>query len=412
MAEPIPPGWNGEQFEAMREIIQQRLGCSEERAIQELQAIWVNLGAQRPHSPPQSPPPPPRPEPTPEPPSPPRSENSGERERTIRIADFQVGMAIDKEIEPIPSKYALDKVKAFEYVQLWYFTKDGFEDARTIPPSQHEGTFGLLKMDAGFALKQVKANGPSKKAVEDENLDWSQVCSAKHNILHATANWPQKYKVALASLFTNLEIKHSKGANPRTLVLYQAVVRRQWHAALRGEVAPFDPGTINSGLIDRLENQIRDHDIAELKKGEAEERERRRERGRGTRRERFPDRRRSSRSASPDAKSATHRFRRSSTSRKTPLSACPICLGRMPHKIRQCKASLLWDGVRKARCTRSDDGRIVDKAGRTLCNNWNQIVGCGDKSTRHVHECSGCGNSSHGAQNCNFAEKAQAEDTS
>ena len=227
MAEPIPPRWNSEQFEAMRGIIQQRLGCSEERAIQELQTIWVNLGAQKPHSPPQSPPPLPRPEPMPGPPSPPRSENSGEQERSIRIADFQVGMPIDKEIEPIPSKYTLDKVKTFEYVQLWYFTKDGLEDARTIPPSQHEGTFGLLKMDTGFTLKQVKANGPSKKAVEDESLDWSQVCSTKHNILHATASWLQKYKVALASLFTNLEIKHSKGANPRTLVLYQAVVRRQ-----------------------------------------------------------------------------------------------------------------------------------------------------------------------------------------
>ena len=71
---------------------------------------------------------------------------------------------------------------------------------------------------------------------------------------------------------------------------------------------------------------------------------------------------------------------------------------------------MLWDGKHKARCTRTDEGRIVNEAGQSLCHNWNQTIGCKDKTSRHVHECSGCGDPSHGAQDCSLAEKAQTSD--
>jgi len=49
------------------------------------------------------------------------------------------------------------------------------------------------------------------------------------------------------------------------------------------------------------------------------------------------------------------------------------------------------DGQRKARCSGTEDGNIVDVNGRTLCSNWNQTIGCKDKSARHIYERSGCG---------------------
>ena len=136
-------------------------------------------------------------------------------------------------------------------------------------------------------------------------------------------------------------------------------------------------------------------------------------RGRTRRSERGMGRRRSSRSLSPKNKSPNPRFRKSSSEREAhPLSACPICLSRKRHQIRKCQASVLWDGQRKAKCSRTEDGRIIDGEGRTLCTNWNQSLGCREKSTRHIHECSGCGETSHGAQECGLAEKAQATNTS
>ena len=136
-----------------------------------------------------------------------------------------------------------------------------------------------------------------------------------------------------------------------------------------------------------------------------------RDRGRTRRRDRGTGRLRSSRSRSPRNKSPNPQFRRNSPESETnPLTACPICLSRKRHPIRKCRASNLWDGQHKARCSRAEDGRIVDGNGRTLCSNWNQTIGCSDKSTRHIHKCSGCGDSSHGAQECSLTEKAQTTD--
>jgi hypothetical protein len=136
------------------------------------------------------------------------------------------------------------------------------------------------------------------------------------------------------------------------------------------------------------------------------------ERGRGWRRDQGPGRVRLSRSKSPKNKSPSHRFcRTSSGPEATPLSTCPVCLGRHKHPIRHCQSPTLWDNENKSHCSRNAEGRITDEAGRFLCLNWNQAVGCKDKFARHIHECSGCGNTTHGAQQCPLADKASTDDT-
>ena len=136
-----------------------------------------------------------------------------------------------------------------------------------------------------------------------------------------------------------------------------------------------------------------------------------RDRGGSRKRGRALGRPRSSRSRSPKDNAMKPRFRRPGSEQETfVLSACPICLSRKRHQLRECQATTLWDGQHKTRCSRTDDGRIIDNKGRILCSNWNQSIGCKDKTTRHIHECSGCGDASHGAQECTLAEKANPSD--
>jgi hypothetical protein len=137
-----------------------------------------------------------------------------------------------------------------------------------------------------------------------------------------------------------------------------------------------------------------------------------RDRGRARRRERGMGRPRSSRSRSPRDKSPNRRFRRNSTEKTTyAVPACPVCLSRKKHAIRYCRVALLWDGKTKTVCSRSDDGRIIDGKGRILCSNWNQPIGCNERSSGHIHECSGCGDKSHGAQECDRAQKTTPTDS-
>ena len=82
---------------------------------------------------------------------------------------------------------------------------------------------------------------------------------------------------------------------------------------------------------------------------------------------------------------------------KLDLTACAICLSRAPHNIRECKATRRWDGM-PAQYSRNSENRIIDNQGNIICSDWQCPQKC--PSTKHRHECSGCGNSAHGAQDC------------
>ncbi len=87
-------------------------------------------------------------------------------------------------------------------------------------------------------------------------------------------------------------------------------------------------------------------------------------------------------------------------------SVCAICLGRHPHEVTKCAAATFWSGQGKTRCRRNSRKRIINPDGLELCTDWQREVGCTQKGQRHNHECSGCGESAHGASECSLAQKA------
>jgi hypothetical protein len=86
------------------------------------------------------------------------------------------------------------------------------------------------------------------------------------------------------------------------------------------------------------------------------------------------------------------------------LPACALCLATDPHDTRKCRSETLWDGS-KARCRKSEEGRLVTPAGTILCSDWNNRRGCTSTLHEQRHECSGCGSKDHGAQGCPRAQK-------
>ena len=92
---------------------------------------------------------------------------------------------------------------------------------------------------------------------------------------------------------------------------------------------------------------------------------------------------------------------RSGAAESLDLTACAICLSRAPHNIQTCKATRRWDG-KPTLYSRNSDLRIIDSQNNVICSDWQRPIGC--PSTRHRHECSGCGSTGHGAQDCPFAQ--------
>ena len=431
------------------------------------------------------------------PPPPPRQESQDEdvdapprsREKTS-FTDFDPNSCIEDRVLPSPLKFALDKVKRMEYVELWYFTSEGIADASKETSTAADNGYGLLTSDTGeVTFQQIKATKAARNVIVDESLSWDQIMTARIHLYAATAGWPKQHRESLAGLFLSLENLRARNSQSpnflQALIRYQATARKRWHATLQEGTGTFDVSIVNTTLLSNIENEVRDkrqdnldkrasivlsqfpehltdhllsrilplrflatlrfispnppcyglcapfphatslsrqptcsswsslaqvsmlyqtnNVIAHSSEGD---------RGRLRKPDRGPGRRRSSRSKSPKERLPPRRFRRTSLNTETPsLSACPVCLSRKKHNIRTCRVDTLWDGKRKTRCTRNEDGKIVDEAGRPLCHNWNQVVGCKDGSSRHIHECSGCGESSHGAQECYLAEKAQSKNS-
>ena len=109
------------------------------------------------------------------------------------------------------------------------------------------------------------------------------------------------------------------------------------------------------------------------------------------------------RSRSPETEKRTFRPALPRPNRQDRLSACPICLGRHPHRTASCQATETWDG-KKAICSRTTQGRILNERGTVICSDWQRPNRCTDTSGKHIHECSGCKSREHGADSCPLAQ--------
>jgi len=227
MADQVVPDWNSEAFAQLRQQVMERFQCTEDEAIIRIQAMWGNAtqmllgGIQPPPHNPQSRPP------SPQPPLSPRNNNAQPlTKKKAHFPEFNPDSVITDRIPHPPSQFAVGKIEAQEYVELWYFTIEGCKEANKTTPTTADDTFGFLNTDTGLALQPIKASKASRNVISDEQLTWEQIMTARHNLIDTLtqADWPQDYILSLAELYINMESFKAAGYNPRALILYHAVV--------------------------------------------------------------------------------------------------------------------------------------------------------------------------------------------
>ena len=262
-----PPQLNADELNQIRDLLVARLGCTDEEATNRLQTLIEPTDQDQQNGAPP-PPVPPSPSPPPQPAPIEEIEPQLPPKKKIAFADFDFDSTIPGWIPHSPDPHAAARIKAMEYVELWYFTPEGIKDASQKAPTAVEDTFGLLKTDTGIAFQPIKASRAAQKVAQDETLSWEQILLARHNLLNEafSAGWPEKIRMALSEFYVNLEALGARGKNTRVLVLYHAVARRQWHAALKGIGTSFNLSNISGTLFSELENQIREKDNEEVRK--------------------------------------------------------------------------------------------------------------------------------------------------
>ncbi|KIJ07449.1 hypothetical protein PAXINDRAFT_173479 [Paxillus involutus ATCC 200175] len=210
-------------------------------------------------------------------------------------------------------------------------------------------------------------------------------------------------------------ISHESQTQPKgeaALLQYASQVRREWHDALTNEDEGFNIGTFNESLLQKITNQTWINAQAEgLKLIEAATSSAPARHPREScsqwsapaqhQRPRSHSPRGSPLSPTPGpqrhAQRGNHQPQSFQSTASAPLPPCALCLGRFTHNVRKCRSEFLWDRRTPTHCHRNREGRLI-------CFDWQSENGCQSTSKDHVHECSGCGTSTHSTHACPRSE--------
>ncbi|KAF8130807.1 hypothetical protein EV363DRAFT_1262570 [Boletus edulis] len=326
-----------------------------------------------------------------------------------------------------PADYAIKRIEARKHVPLWYFTREGLrEAARTVRQADENDTLAVTKAEEGqVTVRSAGSLAASKNAKLDHQLTYNEFMYAKNLFLTAidNAKWGDDTIDSFNWFFHHLDnhpIREEGERGEKALLLYASRARTDWHDKLALRKA-YNIAAINEDLLAKIAreldsrevrmnleqmDQARSNRFQPTDRGRQFTREARRRPSRSasprfTPRGPRPVRRRSrSRERSPRRSHSHDNKRRRPFRNNKAAPVCPKCLGR--HEDRPdrpvCNASSLWDNSGATYCTRDQQGRLLNKSGRVLCWDFQRPRGC--SSQGHNHECSGCGDTNHGAQDC------------
>ena len=172
-----------------------------------------------------------------------------------KIGDFDESKQIPNVLLPHPSQYAIQKFKQFEYVELWYFSPDGYHEATRESCSTADDALGIAKSDEVLTLKSVASIKASKNALLDHELPMMDFLQAKNTFLQQAklASWPEKHLNALLLFYWNLE-NHSIRSVARgdeIILTYASRICRHWHDDLKTGTAG-NIAVINAHLIQTI----------------------------------------------------------------------------------------------------------------------------------------------------------------
>ncbi|KAF8216350.1 hypothetical protein K438DRAFT_1953303 [Mycena galopus ATCC 62051] len=159
--------------------------------------------------------------------------------------------------------FALRKLERFEYIELWYFTREGCDDAAASAANRtiNEDAFALTKVDDVVGLRPASSFSASRKVVKDIDLTWDQLSFAKNSMLsHMTKlAWPAKHVESLADFWYSLETHPTRSLlhGDQIVLTYQSEVRIEWHDCLRRDQG-FNIASINDNLMRRASDKVWD----------------------------------------------------------------------------------------------------------------------------------------------------------
>lgn len=95
-------------------------------------------------------------------------ERREQEQKKPKINDFEEGKMVGNYVAPRPSQFAIDKLKSFNYVELWYFTPEGCATAHEVDRALSEDAYGHTRLD---------------DLIPEADLTWKQLTMGKITML-------------------------------------------------------------------------------------------------------------------------------------------------------------------------------------------------------------------------------------
>ncbi|KAF8802838.1 hypothetical protein BYT27DRAFT_7111300 [Phlegmacium glaucopus] len=194
-----------------------------------------------------------------------------EHDRLLSEADLQKAQAEIVEAEslhreeikkkkikyiPIPDRDGL-------YVELWYYTNAGLDDAlRSSNTADDEAMVMLRRPDGSSSWVPSASTRDAAGVSDDKNISWEDFCQAAPRMIVAMeeADWPQDRVSMLAKFWGNLQVHELRSSrdplDQKTLIVYQAEQRRLWHIAISSPRGAYNLSRINEEIIRKTREQV------------------------------------------------------------------------------------------------------------------------------------------------------------
>ncbi|KAF9232699.1 hypothetical protein BU15DRAFT_67224 [Melanogaster broomeanus] len=149
-----------------------------------------------------------------------------------------------------PSQYALQKLSTHDYLELWYFSLEGWMDAAEhANKSQADDTFGLSRVDDHLTVRTIASVRASRNVVPDHELPFSEFLRAKNCFLEMFLETHPVLQLPLGE---------------KIILTYASRVWPDWHCELKAGRG-YNISVINQDLMSAITDEVRAHDEERVK---------------------------------------------------------------------------------------------------------------------------------------------------
>ena len=174
-----------------------------------------------------------------------------------------------------PSPYALKKLKKGDFVELYYFTNRGLEEAEKTGLESDERLVLIPDGDA-HSFAPASSTRSSKDSIsKDEDLSWEEFLEAAPRMINfmRISEWPESHVNMFVEFWSNLQTHEWRFSSnefaKRSLLVYQGQQRKRWHLTI-GTGRGWSLSQINQDLLlrtrDTLQSQAFNLELSKLSK--------------------------------------------------------------------------------------------------------------------------------------------------